>query len=407
MTTAQLESAETPNTILSRLRDASFIHPLFAFLITRTIVLLGGYLGEIAIPGITGEGLYHVAPNNVFLDIWARWDSGFYLEIVNEGYKFIPDQISSVAFFPLYPLLVKLTSLITGNVLFASIIVSNLSLLGGLIFLYKLAELEFDADTAQRTVYYIAAFPTAFFFSAVYTESTYLLVSVAAVYFARRKLWAWATLFALLTSVTRIIGLGIWGIVGLEWLRTHGWTLTTIYRADAWRNLWQGLRTDWHNLAIILTAPLGLLTHMRFLNKTFGDPIAFWTIQSAWEREDLGFIRIIARDLTPVFSQNFGTGDIWWHVILDLSAFFFAFIAAFFIWRRLGAGYAIYTLLGILLPANSGSGSISRYILVLFPLFLMLGYWGKNRQLHNALIVGFSCLLGILTTIFVNWIFVA
>lgn len=407
MTTIRVESAETTPSRLTRLRTSSLIHPIFAFLITRIIVLLGGYLGEIAIPGVDGAGLYHVAPNNLLLDVWARWDSAFYLGIVNEGYNFVPGQISSVAFFPLYPLLVKLVSLITGNVLLAGVIVSNLSLLGGLIFLYKLAELEFDAETAQRTVYYMAAFPTAFFFSAVYTESIYLLVSVAAVYFARRKLWAWATLFALLTSVTRIIGLGIWGIVGLEWLRTHGWTLTTIYRADAWRNLWQGLRSDWHNLALILTAPLGLLTHMRFLSKTFNDPIAFWTIQSAWEREDLGFVRIIIRDLTPIFSQNFGTGDIWWHVILDLSAFFFALIAAFFIWRRLGAGYAIYTLLGILIPANSGSGSISRYILVLFPLFLMLGYWGKNRNLHNGLIVGFSVLLGVLTTIFVNWVFVA
>jgi hypothetical protein len=219
--------------------------PLLAFIITRVIVFFSGYLAEIAIPGVTASGLYHVNPNNVFLDIWARWDSGFYLRVAEQGYWFQPGQQSGVAFFPLYPLLINVLKPIFGSYLAAGVIVSNSLFLGALIFLYNLTELEFGESAASRTVFYIAAFPTAFFFSAVYTESTFLFFSVATLYFARKRLWAWTMLFGLLCSASRIVGVVMWGAVMLEWLKAHGWLLSRIHTRQAWLNLWKGIRQDW------------------------------------------------------------------------------------------------------------------------------------------------------------------
>src|SRR5579885_2626880 len=82
--------------------------PLMAFLVTRVIMLCAAYLADIALPGATGVGLYHVDPSNVFLDVWARWDSGFYLTIAKTGYTYVPGLQNPVAFFPLYPLLMNL-----------------------------------------------------------------------------------------------------------------------------------------------------------------------------------------------------------------------------------------------------------------------------------------------------------
>lgn len=405
----QVVSAEPQSltNVWSRFQASDLYHPLIAFMITRLVVFFGGYIGELAIPGIDAEGTYHVAPDNLFVDIWSRWDSGFYISIVEQGYSYIPEQVSNVAFFPLYPLLTRITSLFTPTVYHAGVIVSHVCLLGALYFLYKLAALEFDKATASRAVYYIAAFPTAFFFSAFYTESTYLFMSVAAVYFARRRLWAWAALFAMLTTVSRVVGLGIWGVVGLEWLTAQGWTLSTIHHKQAWLNLFQGLRRNWTELLVILLAPLGLVSHMLFLNRTVQDPLAFWSVQSAWGREDLGPVKIILRDITPIFSQNFGTGDIWWHVIFDVSSLFVVLLMAVAIWRNLGEGMAIYCVIAMLIPANSGSGSLMRYILILFPVFIMLGWWGRRQSVDRALTIGFTMFLGIFTTIFVNWVFVA
>lgn len=380
--------------------------PLLAFFITRLIVFFGAYLAEIAIPGMTGEGYYRVDPNNIWLDVWARWDSAFYLRIVEDGYWFVLGQQSSVAFFPLYPLLMSFFAPIIGT-LAAGVFVSNALFLGSLIFLYKLTELEFDAGSASRAVFYIAAFPTAFFFTAVYTESTFLFFTVSTMYFARKRMWAWAALFGLLCASSRIVGVVIWGIVGLEWLSAHGWTLGTIHKRQAWQNLFNALKTDWLNLLIICTIPLGLLSYMLFLYNAFGDPVAFSTTQSAWGREMLGPFVIIWRDLTALAGGNFFTGDIWWHVILDLGAFFTVLGVAIAIWRRLGTSYALYCIISIVIPSMSGTSSLSRYALVIFPVFMMLGYWGNRQWLDRSLMIAFSVMLGVLTTMFVNWIFVA
>lgn len=382
--------------------------PLLAFIVTRLIVFLAAYLAEVAIPGITGDGLYHANPNNVFLDVWARWDSGFYLSIAENGYNFELGQQSSVAFFPLYPLLMALITPIVGSTLAAGVVVSNAALLGALVFLYRLTDLEFaDNAAATRAVFYMAAFPTAFFFSAVYTESTFVLFAIAAMYFARRRLWAWAALAGVLVASARIVGVVMWGVVGLEWLRAHGWTLSTLHRRDAWAGLWRGLRTDWRSLAIICLIPLGLLTYMLYLYNTFGDPVAFSTTQSAWGRELVGPFVIIYRDLANLWGADVWRGDIFYHIVVDLAAFAVVVGAGVVMWRQLGESYALYSLLSVLIPVSSGSQSMTRYALVVFPLFMLLGLWGRNGLLDRALLVSFSVFLGIFTAIFVNWIFIA
>lgn len=382
--------------------------PLLAFLITRFIVFLSAYLAEIAFPGMAGDGLYHVNPNNIFLDVWARWDSAFYLRIVTDGYFFQPGMQSSVAFFPMYPLLMSFLTPIVGSPLAAGVLVSNLCFFGALVFLYRLTEFEFkDAGAAGRAVFYIAAFPTSFFFTAVYTESAFLMLVIATMYFARRQLWAWAALFGMLTSAARIVGVVMFGVVGLEWLRSHGWTLATIYKPSAWRNLLTGLRRDWANLLILFMIPLGIVSYMIFLKVQFNDPVAFSTTQSAWGREMLGPLAIVWRDLTGFLRGNFLTGEIWYHVMIDLAAFFGVLLIGIALWRRLGASYGLYCMISILIPASSGTGSLSRYALVIFPMFMMLGLWGRYHWLDRLLLISFSVLLGVLTSVFVNWIFVA
>src|ERR1700712_2098206 len=91
--------------------------PLMAFLVTRLIMLIAAYIAEIALPGATGAGFYHADPNNIFLDVWARWDSGFYLTIAKTGYTYTAGLQNPVAFFPLYPLLMNLIAPFIGGVL--------------------------------------------------------------------------------------------------------------------------------------------------------------------------------------------------------------------------------------------------------------------------------------------------
>lgn len=377
--------------------------PLSAFLLSRVVVLLAGYLGQVLIHADPKPGQWHVAPGNLILDPLARFDSGFYLSIITQGYSLNPGEQSNVAFFPLYPLLVNLLQPLFGpgdfGALVAGTVVSHLCFLWALVFLYRLTLLEFgDNQTAARAVVYLCAFPTSFFFSMVYTESTFLLCATATMFYARQRQWGWATVFAFLTTSSRIVGILTYLMVMLEFFR--GCPIQP-------RRLWERVRQDTLSAVLIHLAPLSLLFHMIFLSFSVSDPLAFWTVQSAWGRENLGPIGSFIKDWKPLVSQNWLTGLNYWNVVLDSIALLCTLGLSVVIWRKLGFSYALYVVLGVLIPASSGIMSMSRYVLILYPLFMLLAHWGENERLDRTYLTLGYALLGILTVASANWVFVA
>ncbi len=380
----------------------------------RLLIFAAGALGDLFLA--TEEGHWVADPHSPFLSMWAKWDSQWYIQIARDGYWFQPLQQSNVAFFPVYPLALRLSApFLGGNLVLAGFVLSNLAFLGALIFLYCLAEIELkDADpaaqdvgraAARRTIYYLAFFPTAFFFSAVYTESFFLLFSVATVYFARRRRWVLAAVAGILAAATRNMGVLLWALVMWEWLRCHGWRVTRIHRAETWRSLWSGIKADWIEVIIVAAIPLGLLLYMGFLQISFARPTAFIEVQAAWGRQNIGPVAVVSRELSALSDLALTQSNL--SRLLNLGALLAVLAMVPAIWRRLGEGYAIYVLIVILIPASSALQSIIRYVLPLFPVFIMLGWWGRRPFVDRALLVTFSVLLGVLTAIFVNWIFVA
>src|SRR5256886_5576887 len=109
-------------------------------------------------------------------DIWARWDSDFFLRIAQDGYD-----KTSAAFHPLYPALVAgLGRVFLGHYLLAGVVVSLLAALGAFALLYRIAEERLGTEGARRTVLYLAVFPTALLLQAVYSESLFLLLVLGA-----------------------------------------------------------------------------------------------------------------------------------------------------------------------------------------------------------------------------------
>lgn len=396
-----------------------WLHPLLAFLLTRLILLGGGYLLDLRFandPAAPWENY----PDGAFLDVWTRWDGEWYLSIARDGYTYDPasglSEMSNVAFFPTYPLLIRLVSPLLGNNdILAGVLLSHLCFLAGLLLLYRLTALEFDDESAGRVVYYTAVFPMAVFFSAVYSESLFFLLTVAAVYAARRRWWLLAGLAGALAGATRIIGMLIVLPVALEWARLHGWTLAQFRRGAAWRGLLAGARRDALVLLCIALIPLGLLLHMIYLGHTFGNPLLFADIMGAegWNR-DTGQnpLVVIAANLVFIAQQFGGAADpsqLDWYIWLkpiDIGFALFFLAVGVFVWRRLGAGYGLYTLLGVLIPLTSGNVSQARYVLVLFPVYMLLARWGRHPIVDRAVLVGGSLLLGMFTVFYVNWVFI-
>lgn len=359
--------------------------PLQVFLLTRLALWVVAFLADVALPG-PPEGVERAEPANLWLDVWARWDSSFYLRIATEGYFLYPDEPSAVAFFPLYPLLLKGVALALHPAL-AGVLLSHVSFALALMVFWRLSlELVKSEASARRAVLYLAIFPTSFYFSAVYTESLSLLWVLLAFYAIHRRKWEWAAVGAALASATRITGVLLAGVLLLEYLRALGvrgrWTL---------------------GFALAGLSSLGLLSYMGFLFDQFGDPLAFWSVQGSFSREVGGFIE----EIRPLFEQNFLTGPISWNVVLDLLALVFGVAGSLVAARRWGPGYALFGLLSLLLPFASGTGSLSRYVLMVFPAFMALGEAAERPWLDDLLRVVFPLLLGLLLAAHVNGVFVA
>src|SRR5215469_17373355 len=135
---------------------------------------------------------------------WNKQDSMWFLQIAQHGYS---AHDASAAFYPAYPLLIRLVGYLTlGHLLVAAYIVSNGALLAGLVVLYQLSEREYDTSVARRATLYLCIFPTAFFLFDTYSESLFLLTAVAAIALARRRRWGWVAVAGIAATLTRAIG---------------------------------------------------------------------------------------------------------------------------------------------------------------------------------------------------------
>jgi hypothetical protein len=155
-------------------------------------------------PGTTGFFYQNVAPiltgwQGAVLGMWQRWD-GVYYQSIAEGYY---TQGYQTAFFPVYPLLARALAQASGlSPLAALLVISALAALGCLVLLRRIARELYSEETANRTVLAAVLFPSAFFFFAVYPQSLALLWMLLAYDQARREHWLAAGLAGLLAGLT-------------------------------------------------------------------------------------------------------------------------------------------------------------------------------------------------------------
>lgn len=400
----KINSSPLTATIFSRLTSQSLPRwlwlPLLLFVVTRLGVLLVAYLAVPLLLDAPSPPPYHLrGTENILLDVFAsRWDTGFYVSIVEEGYKFQGVPLPSVAFFPLLPLLMKALLPLVGDAAVSGIIVSNLALLGTAVFFYRLVAENHSEKVADRAVWYLLIFPLAFYGSAIYTESLFLLVTIAAYYFARRGQWRYSLPFAIAATLCRLVGLIIVPMLLLEWWRQ-------------WRAQEGSERPSRWALMVPATAPLGLVSYMAYLWTIFGDALAFAHASAAWGRVPQSPFVTVAELLqrpSAGWFNAFLSGQIHFDNWID-----FTFVTVFLI---LGVvllykgryAEAAFVLLGVLIPFSSGLlMSQRRYMWVLFPAFILLAEWGEHPWVDKLITAVSLPLLALFTALYANWYWVA
>lgn len=380
-----------------------FVFAVFA--ISRLLFLGVGALAHAFLPRAEPAGSPLEPPG--FLNYWAHWDGAWYAQIATEGYE--TGAPASTAFFPLYPMLVRLGTLLGGGPAFWGVMVSLAATLLTFYFLYGIAERLYNTEVARTSTLALAFFPTAFFLNAVYTEALFLMLTTGSIWalYTRRNLLL-AGLFGALAAATRNLGLLLLIPLFVEWYRNR-------------REFGTG------GLAGILLVPTGLIAYGIFLAGRFGDPMIsarqqeeYWgrtfvspvaTLQGAWNSavEGAGYwLDPRALYLTSSSGPSLEASN-------TLNLLFFALLLVLMVvgFVTLPPGLFLYTFFIMLLPILTPSPlfplmSLPRFMLGAFPLFLVLGHLLARSRTALMVWLVFSVFGGIaLTALFTTWRWVA
>ena len=341
------------------------------------------------------------------LDLWARWDSVFFVRIAAHGYDAV-----SAAFFPLYPaVLTVLGRVFGGHYVLAGTMLSLACCLGSFLLLHRIAEERLGADGARRAVLYLAFFPFALFLQAVYSESLYLLLTLAAFMLAERR---------------RFLAAG--AVTGLALLaRPTGVALLPALALIAWQE-----RDRLRAVASLAVAPVLFAAYPLYLWQAEGDPWAFMHAQRIWSRHlsPAGPLGGIWDGLRAGWAgvEQLASGShthVYWTAVQDTDpiraatinlenlAFLVLFVALTVIaWRRFGAPYGLFAAVSLAIPLSVPSErwpllSIPRFGLTIFPFFLALAVIGRRPRAHTAILCVSSLLLGVAVVQWALWQWVA
>ena len=119
--------------------------------------------------------------------VWNRWDTPHYLDLAQYGYSTEEPTRLFFVFFPLYPQLIKIATLVVGDAFAAALIVSSIASVAAGLLLYRLVRLDGPDDLAWRAVWFLFIFPTSYFLHIGYTESVFLMFVLACVLAARQE----------------------------------------------------------------------------------------------------------------------------------------------------------------------------------------------------------------------------
>jgi hypothetical protein len=349
------------------------------------------------------------------LNPWTHFDGVWFIHIAKEGYRL---DNNTPAFFPVYPLALRIGGYLTGgNYQVAGIVLSLLSFFAAMIVLYRLVAADFSPRIAFYSVLFVSLSPVSFFFQAVYSESLFLLASVSCFLLVRRHRWALAGVAGMLAAATRLAGVFLLLPMLLEYRRQD-----------------QAARRGDRALLWFLLVPAGVALYAVYLAWSTGDPGTFGGAERAWGRDPavpfvtlwqaatkayFGLTQLVTGHGVPADPAYVGETLAFIQRetaivnLVSFAALAFALAALILAWRRLPLGYLLYGLAIVCLPLMAPRPqvplmSMPRFVLVAFPVMVAVAALTDRRpRVRWLLVTVFVAGLVYLTGRFSLWLFVA
>jgi hypothetical protein len=340
------------------------------------ITILTTFLAAHFFAGINGQNALDIH------SVWDNWDAKNYAHIAAYGYSARPDDFYRIAFLPGYPAIIGLLGILAKDLTLAGLFVSNFAFVAAIFLFYKLIRLDFPKDTAKRAAILFCVFPTAYFLHAPYTESVFILFSIASFYKARLGEWKWAGLLGMIAAATRINGVLL--LVGLaaEYFAQRKWDLKQL---------------DW-NAAFLLLVPLGLLPYLAVNSAVFGDPLAFLSIQSTHFHKAISipYDGLVTSWLNIIntFPESPPVAAI--EIVFAFIGYAFALMAL----AKTRFSYGVYALASVVFFTSTAYWmSNPRYVLCVFPVFISMALAAKEKNTYRA----FIAVSALLQALFLFW----
>lgn len=354
---------------------------LFLFLATRIILIFIGFISinELKLHGCGKPASQDYSSHRIF-SMWGVHDSGWYLQIAKTWYPdkskdIIPTDHGEYSMFPLYPLLMRMISKLTGYPFIVGILLSNLFLILAAIFLFKLAELKYDSVVAKHSVCYLFLFPTSFIFSGVFSESLYLFLLLACFYYYEKGSYFLSGVTGFFLSLSRV--LGVFSIIALS--------------TDLILKSKSGLKPLNFKLIYLILIPVGLLLFM-LMNKIYSGDYLMFARNAYWN----GKFSNPFLNLWEGLSADFFTFNLlaWFTII-------FLLVPAFF-YKQIPLHYHLVILYSALVPLSFGLMSMPRMCMVAFPFYILLARLTKKYNADQYIVLSLALLQGCFAVFWFN-----
>lgn len=351
-----------------------------------TLVVYGGILAPIATPLAGGAiSSQHVPPaGNRIVDALTAWDGQWYQEIAENGYSYEPEQPSAVAFFPAYPLLVRaVRAVVPLSCAWAGLLVSHAMFVGALGLVGIYIDKRFPGGPpglAGFTMMALGLWPSSFFMRMAYTESLFLFLCLA-VFVGMECRWPPWVLALMVGATTAVRSVGV---AMLAPLAMYVYGQSGSWRRAAGRWVWLGPLAVW-----------GLAAYMLFQWYAFDAPLAFAKTQHYWRMRPprpLGETLVALGSWEPLWSVYLPGTHCYWRdmdrglplVLSYQSANCVAFVGAIVLlvvgglkgWlsrRELVVGTLLLAIPYLLAGYRFCMASQARFVLVVFPIYVVLG----------------------------------
>lgn len=330
-----------------------------------------------------------------------KWDAHYYKKIAEQGYS--NEKSGLPAFYPLYPSLLGALHNLGIPTEIAGLIINFIASYFASLFLFLIALRFFKKqEDAVFTLLLFLFFPMTVFSFALYTEALFCALAFGAFYFAMSRKWLVANILLAFSTATRFPSVILVAAIFVEYLVSIGWSYKKPLRLDK-------------NALYFLLSPLGFVAYFIFLKNKYNDGLMmFNAYQYGWsyQKFDLNIFQTLIAQFKILFSKLISRDNGWGEAVinnaLQLFYWFAALVLVTYSYLRKQLNVSMYVFVGlslVLFVVNSNMASVGRYLLPLFPLYLIMTKIFSTKKLkpYRGLVIGiFAISAGVILTLFTN-----